>query len=192
MILPFYQPTETELFICDLYQTLNIQHPHEMDIDLIAAVWGVDIAYYVGRPCSYWDKAGGLILLNKNVPLERSRADFFHELCHIAKHEGNQDDMPELFRDLQELQAAQFQLIAAMPCYLLPEPTEWIWNHYIGLLADTFRVPIDLAVRRAAQIECRFHIDYYRHRFAIHNPLEGGHDYAAVSLYPSEYGRTSR
>jgi Zn-dependent peptidase ImmA (M78 family) len=51
--------------------------------------------------------------LNKDAPVIQQRADFFHELAHIVRHEGDQDDMPELFMDLQEVQAANFRLIAS-------------------------------------------------------------------------------
>ncbi|WP_205412010.1 hypothetical protein [Paenibacillus sp. O199] len=39
-MLPYYDPTNTELLICDLYQLLEINHQHELDIDQIAALWG--------------------------------------------------------------------------------------------------------------------------------------------------------
>lgn len=173
-MLPYYQPSETELLICDLYQAFGIEHAHELDIDLISTIWGVDIIYYDGKPCSHWDDEINIILLNALDTSEQQRADFFHELCHIAKHEGNQDDLPDLFVELQEIQAAHFQLIAAMPYYLLPAPLGercCCWNEYIGLLAETFRVPIELAVRRAGHIESRFHREWFFYKNIMKLPI---------------------
>lgn len=160
-MLPYYQPSETEVLICDLYQAFGIEHAHELEIDLIAAIWGADVVYYSGRPCTVWDDSSAVILLNKSASARENRKSFFHELCHIAKHVGRQEELPDLFVELQEIQAAQFQIIAAMPYYLFPEPTRWVWSEYIGLLADTFQVPIELAIRRAQHIESRFHEKYY-------------------------------
>ncbi|MFW9331811.1 ImmA/IrrE family metallo-endopeptidase [Paenibacillus polymyxa] len=163
-MFPYYQPTETELLICDLYQTLNINHPHEIDIDLISALWGADIVYYDGRAKSYWEDLGSVIFLNKDDPPEKQRVVFFHELCHIVKHEGHQDVLPGLFVELQETQAYHFMLFASMPYYLLPDPLEMIWSEYIGLLAEEFHVSLEVAAARAEQIIARLDEEYYYHR----------------------------
>ncbi|MDQ0658808.1 ImmA/IrrE family metallo-endopeptidase [Paenibacillus sp. W2I17] len=163
-MLPYYEPTDTELLICDLYQVLGINHPHELDIDQIASLWGADIIYYNGKPKSHWEGWGSVIFLNKDDPVTQQRADFFHELAHIVRHEGHQDDMPELFLDLQEIQAYNFRLIASMPYYLLPTPLEMTWSEYIGLLAEEFKVPIELAADRAEQIASRLHEEYHTYR----------------------------
>lgn len=163
-MIPFYQPTDTELLICDLYQTIDINHPHEIDIEQIAALWGADIVYYEGKPDAYWDEDGSVIFLHKDDPIRKQRSDFFHELSHIVKHEGDQDELPGLFVDLQETQAWHFALIASMPYYLLPSPIEMTWSEYIGLLANEFNLPIEMATDRAKQIMARLHEDYHYYR----------------------------
>lgn len=166
-MFPYYQPTETELLICDLYQALNINHPHEIDIDLIAALWGADIFYYEGRAKSHWEDLGSVIFLNKNDLPEKQREDFFHELCHIVRHEGHQDELPGLFVELQETQAYHFMLFASMPFYLLPDPFGMTWPEYIGLLAEEFHVSIEAANARAEQIVARLDEEYYYHKTDI-------------------------
>ncbi|WP_063564871.1 hypothetical protein [Paenibacillus sp. O199] len=73
--------------------------------------------------------------------MAQQRADFFHELAHIVRHEGHQDELPGLFVDLQEY-TVNLRLIASMPFYLLPTTLEMTESEYIGLLAKEFRVPI--------------------------------------------------
>ncbi|OMF17006.1 hypothetical protein BK131_03240 [Paenibacillus amylolyticus] len=163
-MLPYYEPTDTELLICDLYQILDIRHPHELDIDQISNLWGADIIYYNGKPKSHWEDWGSVIFLDKYTSVEQQRADFFHELAHIVRHEGHQDDLPELFVDLQEIQASNFRLIASIPYYLLPTPLDMTWSEYIGLLSEEFRVPIKLAADRAEQIASRLHEEYHSYR----------------------------
>ncbi|WP_426332648.1 ImmA/IrrE family metallo-endopeptidase [Paenibacillus silvae] len=182
-MLPYYEPTEIELLICDLYQVFGINHPYELDIDLIASIWGADIIYYNGKPKAHWEDWGSVIFLNKNSSLKQQRSDFFHELAHIVRHEGNQDDLPELFVDLQEIQASNFCLIASMPYYLLPTPLDMTWSEYIGLLSEEFRVPIEVAADRAEHIASRLHEEYHRHREDIE--LTKDKIQIAVSLFRS-------
>ncbi|MDN4078155.1 ImmA/IrrE family metallo-endopeptidase [Paenibacillus polymyxa] len=163
-MIPYYRPTENELLICDLYQTLNINYPHELDIDQIAALWGADIVYYEGKPHAFWNEEGSVIFLNNSDSIPKQRSDFFHELSHIVQHEGDQGNLPGLFVDLQETQAWHFSLIASMPHYLLPVPLEMTKDVYVRLLADEFHVPQELAADRVEQIVSRLHDDYYYQR----------------------------
>lgn len=158
-MLRWYNPTETELLISDLYHAFGIRNPEDMDIDLISTIWGVDIEYYTGRPFTEWSDDGAVIFLTKGACEKDNRAAFFHELCHPAKHEGFQDDLPLLFRELQEIQANSFQIVSAMPFYLLPNP-EPLWDEYAEILAETFRVPFELAERRVGHIINRMDQDY--------------------------------
>ncbi|PRA05779.1 hypothetical protein CQ043_12510 [Paenibacillus sp. MYb63] len=175
--------------ICDLYQVFGINHPHELDIDLIASIWGADIIYYNGKPKSHWEDWGSVIFLNKDTSLIQQRADFFHELAHIVRHEGHQDELPKLFVDLQEIQASNFRLMASMPFYLLPTPLDMTWAEYIGLLSEEFRVPIELAADRAEQIASRLHEEYHSYREDIDATISAMKISAA--LYQSKSTHTS-
>lgn len=55
------------------------------------------------------------MFLDGRLPLDQQRLDFLHELCHLLRHAGNQMIMPESFTKMQELEAEQFLLFAAMP-----------------------------------------------------------------------------
>lgn len=160
-MLSLYQPTETELWLSDLYQAFGIHYSHELDLDTVCMIWGIDIVYYSGKPFTQWDEAGAVVMLNELATPEENRSIFYHELCHIVKHVGSQDELPQMFVELQEMQAAKFQLVAAMPYYLLPEPAATVtWHEYAGLLASEFSVTCELAYRRAQQIESRLSASY--------------------------------
>lgn len=92
-MLRWYNPTDTELLICDLYHAFGIHTPEQLDIDHVAAIWGIDVHYYPGRPFTQWDDDGAVILLTKGAVAEENRAAFFHELCHPVKHEGYQEEL---------------------------------------------------------------------------------------------------
>lgn len=149
-----YQPSEIEEIVSDLYQNFGIESPCQMDIDFIASIWGVEVWHYPFPAQSIWNDDHSIICLNTMTAIEKRRADFFHELGHIVRHEGHQEGLHPLFVELQEWQANRFQLIAAMPYYLLPDPVH-TWNEYAGVLADTFRVPVTMALRRVATIKAR-------------------------------------
>lgn len=159
MLIP-YRPSEVEEIVCDLYQQFGIHHSCQMDIDLIASIWNVEIWRYPFPAQSFWSAEQSIICLDSMASPERRRADFFHELGHIVRHEGNQEGLHPLFVELQEWQAHRFQLIAAMPHYLLPPPTR-TWNEYAGILAEVFRVPVTTALRRVAVIKARLQPEYY-------------------------------
>jgi len=162
-VLRWYNPTETEILICDLYHTFGIKTPEELDIDLVAMIWGIDVHHYPGRPFTQWNDEGAVIMLTKGASEEENRAAFFHELCHPVKHEGYQEELPTLFKELQEIQANHFQLISAMPITLLPDP-EPLWNEYAQTLSEAFHVPINLAERRINQLVNRMSQEYLYYR----------------------------
>ncbi len=149
-----YSPSETEEIVCDLYQLHGIEHASQLDLDLIASIWDAEVWQYPFPSQSIWDGQQNIICLNTlSDPLQR-RAEFFHELGHIARHVGSQAGLHQLFIELQEWQADRFQLVAAMPYYLLPDPVP-TWEQYVGLLAETFRVPYTVAQRRVRSIQAR-------------------------------------
>ncbi|OWA36736.1 hypothetical protein B9G55_01255 [Saccharibacillus sp. O16] len=153
-----YSPSETEELVCDLYQLHGIKHAAQLDLDLIASIWDAEIWQYPFPSQSIWESGENIICLNTLSDPRQRRAEFFHELGHIARHVGSQAGLHQLFIELQEWQADRFQLVAAMPYYLLPDPVR-TWEQYVAVLAETFRVPYTVAQRRVHSIQAR--IDPY-------------------------------
>lgn len=158
-MLSLYESTPLEKWIESRYQSIGVLSPTDLDIDAIAYSFGADVFYMpAAKEEAIWDEETAAIFLNSDKPEEEIREAFFHELCHPLRHSGNQLMLPGIFRELQETQAKQFQLYAAMPFFMVKEiklpPYK---NEAIGLLAQQFRVTPPFARRRLEQIERRIY-----------------------------------
>lgn len=153
-----YKPSDLEAWITTRYLSHGIVHPNDLTIQTVSYLFDVDVRYYDGPCFAEWSDAEGyafIFLDNKKTPVEQ-KYDFFHELCHPLRHVGTQDKLPELFQDLQEIQAAQFQPVAALPAYLLQQvPLEPQWSNYIHAIAETFGQPNQLVEARMRQVIAR-------------------------------------
>lgn len=154
MDLTFYNETPLELWIKERFILNRILKPIDLDIDNIARSFNIDLEYASCR--SFSDNEERLIILDKRGNRLSNRLIFFHELCHVLRHAGDQRNMPELFKDGQENEAAHFTLYAAMPFYMikrLPLPDNQ--NEAVEYIVNSFRVTHRLAGQRLKQIQRR-------------------------------------
>ncbi|MFD0717267.1 ImmA/IrrE family metallo-endopeptidase [Paenibacillus sp. GCM10027626] len=148
-----YRPSESELWISNKYQENAIFSPSDLVIERVAELFGYLIKGTYEDSGAVFDDDGDCIIYLKYQAEAQRRADFFHELCHPLRHVGDQSKLPALFVDLQEAQAAQFQLYAAMPFYMVREyPPRQSWDEYYQMLANEFMLPLQLVKRRINQI----------------------------------------
>ncbi|MFC7321066.1 ImmA/IrrE family metallo-endopeptidase [Halobacillus campisalis] len=95
------------------------------------------------------------IVINSTKDPLIQREQFFHEFCHALRHVGKQTMMPEAFRELQERDARNFTLYAALPYHMIKE-----YNlkdpEIIGRLSLDFKVAPELYVERLDQIQRRY------------------------------------
>ncbi|WP_019636953.1 ImmA/IrrE family metallo-endopeptidase [Paenibacillus fonticola] len=154
MLFSYYQETSLEQWINSKYQNCGLLDVEQHDIERIAEVFDIELVY---AACpSFSDNEERVIFLNKHTDDVMARVIFFHELCHVLRHAGDQRSMPSLFKHAQEAEADQFVLYAAVPFYMfvkLPIPDRR--NEAIPYIADTFRIPLDLAEQRLDQIQRR-------------------------------------
>ncbi|RAU92481.1 ImmA/IrrE family metallo-endopeptidase [Paenibacillus sp. YN15] len=157
MPLDLYHPTQLESWISEKYQQDGIFSPHEMNLDRIAALFGIDVMYYMGPSFADWkDGQYSVIFLNKLLTVDKQREAFFHELCHPLRHVGHQKLLPPGLAQLQEVQAETFQLYASMPFYMLVEYEECLRSgNGLYTLATEFALPESLVKRRLKQIMSR-------------------------------------
>lgn len=188
--LSFYKQTDLEKWINKQYQENGIHYPSDLlDIDHIADIFKVEVYTYSGRCVADWEDdeqgyANAIILLHAYLSEEQKRERFFHELCHPIKHVGCQDSLPEMMKELQEIQAAHFQLYAAMPIYMLEEFC-WIANRqtYLKVLSQEFKLSIPFVQKRIDQIERRINQEIGHQNFiASITQVAGRYEYSDETL----------
>lgn len=157
-LLTLYKKTDLELLVEKIYKEKELLSPSDLTISNISETFNFDIKYIAKAPSrALWDEEYALIFLDPLLTEKEQRAVFFHELCHPLRHIGVQEKMKcKLFMDLQETQANQFQLYAAMPTFML-ESIELPNNEFYAIKAieEIFNVPFSLAIKRMEQIKQR-------------------------------------
>lgn len=154
MLFSYYRETPLEQWLSTKYLNCGITEPMHQDIEHIASAFGVDLVY---ADCpSFSDNEDRVIFLNKNTDEQNARVVFFHELCHVLRHAGDQRYMNQQFKQAQEKEADHFVLYAAIPFFMvaklsLPDQRQ----EAIRYLSDTFQVPVHLAEQRLDQIQRR-------------------------------------
>lgn len=147
-----YTTTSLEDWITTMYAKLGILAPADIDIKYLAFKFTIFIHHkpMPSRFDVYYRYRG--IVLDNRCSLEEQREQFFHELCHILRHAGHQTMMPEAFRELQEWDANQFVMYAALPFSML---TNYDFNdeYLIQHLMDDFKVTEELCIKRLEQIK---------------------------------------
>jgi Zn-dependent peptidase ImmA (M78 family) len=157
-VLSGYILTETEQKIEKMYKERNILTPSDLDIRNVANLFQVELDFSTNGPQrAIWDDDFSVIFLDPEEPEVNQNEVFFHELGHPILHCGDQTKaMSKKFRELQEAQANQFQLYAAIPFFMLKE-IELPPNEYqiIKTIQMVFKVPESLAIKRVEQIKQR-------------------------------------
>lgn len=155
MDFTLYKETELEQWIYIKYRKNGFMNPYDLsDIDCIASAFGVDLVYCDHH--SFSCNVSQVIFLNRHLDLITQRDVFFHELCHVLRHAGDQRRMPKLFEERQEMESGWFQNYAAIPFYMvetinLPETQ----REAVDVIAQEFRVSHKFAKERLHQIQRR-------------------------------------
>jgi Zn-dependent peptidase ImmA (M78 family) len=156
MDLLLYKPTELEKLLEKQYRSIGIDYASDMDLDLIASIFNVEIRTYTGPSFAEWKEGEySFIFLNAYLNEKQKREVFFHELCHPLQHVGQQEIMPKSFIELQEIQAKNFQHYAAMPSYLLEEFKSVNPSLLVKVIAEEFCLTERFVHHRLEQIQNR-------------------------------------
>lgn len=147
-----YTTTALEDWVTSMYARMRIQDPADIDIKYLSYRFSIFI-HYKPMPARY-DIYGRYraIVLDDRCTLVEQREQFFHEYCHILRHSGHQTMMPKAYRELQEWDANQFVMYAALPSFLL-KSYDFDDPMLVQYLADDFKVTEDLCVKRLEQIK---------------------------------------
>lgn len=135
--------THLEDYVFDLYKSIGITSPTDLDMLLIANRLGAEIVYR--RNAFSFDNE--IVLVRGDERQEWM--DFGHEICHYLRHSGSQLRMNPLFIELQEWQANNFAYHFCIPTFMLQEIEILRYkNEAIQSIVDTFSVDYDFAIRR--------------------------------------------
>ncbi|WP_340004454.1 ImmA/IrrE family metallo-endopeptidase [Paenibacillus sp. FSL K6-0276] len=152
-----YHTPPLEQNITELYQRHNITEPSHLSIELLSKKFNVWVHYHNKRSKGIEISKGVYsMFLDNRLPEDSQRLEFFHELCHLLRHVGNQIMMPEQFTKAQENEADRFVFYAAIPFFMIKRtniPSNR--GEAIGYIARKFKVPLNFARKRFEQIEDR-------------------------------------
>ncbi|UKS27165.1 ImmA/IrrE family metallo-endopeptidase [Paenibacillus sp. HWE-109] len=163
MDLTHYKPTALEELISRHYQQGNIHYPSDLDIEMIADLFQIDIAYREDKSFVHCIDDDYFIVIDARLRPEQRREVFFHELGHFLLHYGDQGRMPELFKELQEMQAMHFQYYAAMPYYMLADYRYINPSLLVKTISEEFQLPPKFIERRLEQIKRRIYVGQQDH-----------------------------
>lgn len=152
----YYKETNLERWISSALLENRIFTPADLfDLECIAEAFDVNLMF--SDSPSFSDNELRVIFVDKRSSDADARTAFFHELCHVLRHAGDQRYMPDLFEQAQEYEAEAFVLYASMPFYMFGQlelgcNSKWDAVH---IVSDTFNVTLDLAEQRLEQIHRR-------------------------------------
>ncbi|HHY72245.1 MAG TPA: ImmA/IrrE family metallo-endopeptidase [Bacillus bacterium] len=149
-----YKPTRLEHYVSTIFKNLHIYQPYEIDKIYIADKLEIKLEYSRHKPFAYEEDDFKFINIDKYETKKGQREQFYHELCHILRHAGDQLKMPKPFTDRQEWDAKNFMLNAAIPYHMIHLIND---DEYVNIkhLSDTFLVTENLIVERLKQINRR-------------------------------------
>lgn len=140
-----YTYTHVEDYVQALYTSIDIFHPHQLDIEIISSRLGLVVEYYY-TPAGTVDTT---VILDSRLPYKVQWQQFGHELCHALWHAGNQLRLPLSFREYQEWSADIFAQHVCIPTFMLEK---LIFSNSdednIQLIQETFKVEKEFSSKR--------------------------------------------
>lgn len=147
-----YVPTRLEQWVSDWYKGMQIFEPHEIDEYIISEHEGILLLEKPLPSHAYSDGNLKVICIDSRENNMTRREQFFHEMCHILRHEGSQTKLHSDFRLLQEADAENFSKYAAIPIHML-EKIDFREPYIVDLVSEIFSVSFELAELRLRQIK---------------------------------------
>lgn len=149
-----YRPFPLEEKVMKMYKNMNIYQPEDINIRKIAYYLRIHLKFSANRSYSFQNENFMIININKSLNKTKQREVFFHELCHLLRHCGNQyKNMPKAFRELQEWDAEHFTRYAAIPFHML-RFIEMNNPNFVYNMSQLFIISEDICVKRINHI-CR-------------------------------------
>jgi hypothetical protein len=155
-----YRTTALEDWVTNLYKRLGINHPKQINTSDIARYFRIYIKRKERPSFHFIDGRYAEITIDVRKEIDIQKEMFFHELCHVLRHSGNQLKMPKLFKDLQEWDAKNFTLYAAIPHHMI-KYIDLDSPYVIDQMVSLFKVTPELCQERYEQIKNRTRYNIY-------------------------------
>lgn len=142
-----YTYTHVEDYIHALYESIDIYHPRQLDIETVSSRLGLNVQYFYTPSATL----GTTIILDDRLPYHLQWQQFGHEVCHALWHAGNQLSLPLSFRQYQEWKAEIFAQHICIPTFMLERLTFTNYDsRNVNLIQETFKTNQDFAAKRYA------------------------------------------
>lgn len=149
-----YYTTQLEDYTKNLYQSLSIFVPEQMNMMKIAQKLNIWLYFAPIGSCAIEHNGLTSIVLDKRKSQQEQFEDFGHEIAHLLFHAGNQLNMSKMFLDYQEVKAQNFAMHFCIPTFMLQRlPLPSTRSEAIYLLSSTFNVTAELANKRSIHYE---------------------------------------
>lgn len=138
----------SEEYVNNMYRAIGIHHPHQLDLEDIAARNGLTV-FHLPTKAMIIDKA---IVLDSRVSAREQWQDFGHELCHALWHAGKQIVVPMPLQVYQEAKANNFAQYACIPTFMLQKMDLPAYERdAVWMIMEKFGVIQDFAEKRLRQ-----------------------------------------
>ncbi|SFM28486.1 protein of unknown function [Gracilibacillus orientalis] len=150
-----YMPTNLEMEIEKELKRLHVRSPLQLlDVETIADEYNILLKAHKGPSISGIFSGIKIIKIDSRLHSFLQRQQFFHELGHVLHHYGDQQELPESFKDLQEYRARNFAFHFAVPTFMLHKIDFLKYrSETVDMIANTFQVTIDFANERLKHYE---------------------------------------
>lgn len=138
----------SEEYVNNMYQTIGIHLPHQLDSEEIAARNGLSLLYL---PTAAMNFGNAIVLDNRDSEKKQWQA-FGHELCHALWHAGGQIAVPVPLQVYQEAKANNFAQYACIPTFMLLNMKLPAYERdAVWMIQETFGVEREFAEKRLHQ-----------------------------------------
>lgn len=155
-----YIHTHREEWVLRFYERLKIFEPADIDMHYIAKRHRIYIKFW-NKPASF-DRIGNYKGINLPYGLspEDERIQFFHELGHLVRQEGETTFMSPAYEQMQEWDANHFVFYAALPFHMLKEH-DLDSKNVVTELSHIFTVPswfVDKRLKFIQRKSCEYRL----------------------------------
>ncbi|WP_078597149.1 ImmA/IrrE family metallo-endopeptidase [Evansella clarkii] len=151
-----YIHSHREEWVLRFYKRMQINHPDDIDIKVIARHHRIYLKYHY-KPTTFVQMGNyRAINLQYGLTTQEERIHFFHELGHLLRHSGSQLFMTDSFKELQEWDANFFTFYASLPFHMIKD-YDFDDKGTIIELSQVFMVPEWFAAKRVEFIKKKTH-----------------------------------